>query len=199
MRRQQQWKWAGLLWGLVASAVAWAEPPATAGSGAPDEGKPRVEATLLMDASQVKPGDTFRVGVRFQLEPDWHIYWKNPGDAGLPTDVSWDAPGITVGELRWPFPSTFRTPDNSITTYGYQDEVLLFAEARASEQATGSLTLSAAVDALVCRERCLPAEMLLSRSRAGGRRDGPRRGGHRCLRRVPRPRCRARPRSRASR
>ncbi len=165
MKRQQRWKWGVLLWGLVASAVAWAEPPASArGTGAPDEGDPRVETTLLMDVSQVKPGDTFRVGVRFKMDPDWHIYWKNPGDAGLATEVSWDAPGIAVGEPRWPFPSTFRTPDNSIVTYGYHDEVLLFAEARASEQATGSLTLSAAVNALVCRERCIPAEMLLSRS-----------------------------------
>jgi thiol:disulfide interchange protein/DsbC/DsbD-like thiol-disulfide interchange protein len=157
--------WGVLLCGLVASTVAWAEPPASArGTGAPDEGDPRVETTLLVDASQVKPGDTFRVGVRFKMDPDWHIYWKNPGDAGLSTDVTWDGPGITVGELRWPFPSTFRTPDNFIITYGYHDEVLLFAEARASEQATGNLTLSAAVEALVCRERCIPAEMLLSRS-----------------------------------
>lgn len=157
--------WAGLLWGLVASAVAWAEPPTSAkATGAPDEGVPRVESTLLTDVSQVKPGDSFRVGVRFKLDPDWHIYWKNPGDAGLATEVSWDAPGTTVGELRWPFPGTFRTPDNSIITYGYQDDVLLFAEAHASEQATGSLTLSAAVNTLVCRERCIPAEMLVSRS-----------------------------------
>jgi thiol:disulfide interchange protein/DsbC/DsbD-like thiol-disulfide interchange protein len=154
-----------LLWVLVASTVAWAELPASAvATGAPDEGNPRVEAALLMDVSQVKPGDSFRVGVRFRMDPHWHIYWKNPGDSGLSTDVSWDTPGTTVGELRWPFPSTFRTPDGFIVTHGYKEEVILFAEARASEQATGSLTLSAAVDALVCEERCIPAEMVLTRS-----------------------------------
>ncbi|KFE68287.1 Cytochrome c-type biogenesis protein DsbD, protein-disulfide reductase [Hyalangium minutum] len=150
---------------LVASAVAWAEPQAAAkGTGANDEGNPRLEATLLVDASQVKPGDTFRVGVRFQMDPGWYTYWKNPGDAGLSTDVSWDAPGVTVGELRWPFPSTFRSPDGFIVSHGYKGEVLLFAEARASEQASGNLTLSAAVDALVCEHRCVPAEILLSRT-----------------------------------
>ncbi|WP_224371995.1 protein-disulfide reductase DsbD family protein [Hyalangium versicolor] len=169
MRRQRLSSWGVLLCGWVASSVAWAGPPASAvGSGAPDEGEPRVETELLVDSSQVKPGDAFRVGVRFKMDPDWHIYWKNPGDAGLSTDVSWDTPGSTVGELRWPFPGTFRTPDGFIITYGYHDEVLLFAEARASEQASGSLTLSAAVDALVCRERCIPAQMLLSRSLAVG-------------------------------
>ncbi len=165
MRRQRSAGWGVLLWGLVASAVAWADPPASAvGTGAPDEGNPRVEGTLLVDVSQVKPGDTFRVGVRFRMDKDWHIYWKNPGDSGLATELSWDTPGVTVGELRWPFPSTFRTPDGFIVTHGYKEEVLLFAEARASEQATGSLTLSAAVDALVCEQRCIPAELVLRRS-----------------------------------
>jgi thiol:disulfide interchange protein/DsbC/DsbD-like thiol-disulfide interchange protein len=165
MRRQRQWMWAGLLWGMAVCTGAWAEPPSSAVStGARDEGRPRVETTLLVDTTQVKPGDTFRVGVRFRMDPGWNIDWQNPGDAGLATEVSWDAPGTTVGELRWPFPSTFRSSDGSIITYGYQNEVLLFAEARASEQATGSLTLSAAVEALVCKERCLPAQMLVSRT-----------------------------------
>ncbi|MBN1204013.1 MAG: thioredoxin family protein [Myxococcaceae bacterium] len=165
MRLQRLANWGVLLWGLAVSAVAWAEPPASAvGTGAPDEGNPRIEGALLVDVSQVKPGDAFRVGVRFRLDPSWYIYWKNPGDSGLATEVSWDTPGTTVGELRWPFPSTFRTPDGFIVTHGYKKEVLLFAEARASEQASGSLTLSAAVDALVCEQRCIPAELLLTRS-----------------------------------
>jgi thiol:disulfide interchange protein/DsbC/DsbD-like thiol-disulfide interchange protein len=166
MRRQRSSRWAVvLLWGLVVSGAAWAQEPASAtATGAPDEGDPRVEATLLTDASQVKPGDTFRVGVRFRMDPGWHIYWKNPGDSGLSTEVTWDTPGVTVGELRWPFPSTFRTPDGFIVTHGYKDEVLLFAEARASEQASGSLTLSAAVDALVCEVNCIPAQLVLTRS-----------------------------------
>lgn len=165
MTGQRSSRWAVLLCALVASAVASAEPQASAkGTGANDEGNPRLEATLLSDVSQVKPGDTFRVGVQFQMDPGWYTYWKNPGDAGLSTDVSWDAPGVTVGELRWPFPSTFRSPDGFIVSHGYKNEVVLFAEARASEQASGSLTVSAAVDALVCEHRCVPAEIVLSRS-----------------------------------
>ncbi len=165
MKRQGSVKWGVLLWAVVASTAAWAAPPASAVStGAPDEGNPRVETELRVDVSQVKPGDTFRVGVHFRMDPGWYIYWKNPGDSGLSTEVSWDTPGVTVGELRWPFPSTFRTPDGFIVTHGYKEEVILFAEARASEQANGSLTISAAVDALACEQRCIPAEMLLTRS-----------------------------------
>lgn len=147
------------------AAVAWAELPSSAvASGAPDEGDPRVEAALLVDATQVKPGDTFRVGVRFRMDPGWHIYWKNPGDSGLETDVAWDTPGSTVGALQWPYPHTFRTPDGFITTHGYDGEVLLFAQARAEQNATGQLQLSAAAEALVCEVHCIPAELMLTRT-----------------------------------
>ncbi|HYO57668.1 protein-disulfide reductase DsbD family protein [Archangium sp.] len=172
-QRVRRSSWGGLLFTVLGlclgSGVARAELPSTAvARGAPDEGNDRVEAALLMDVAQVKPGDSFRVGVRFRMDPGWHIYWKNPGESGLASEVSWDTPGTTVGELQWPAPSTFRTSDGYITTYGYADEVLLFAEARASEKAVGSLQLSAAADVLVCEVHCLPAQLMLTRGLAVG-------------------------------
>ncbi|MCP3099120.1 thioredoxin family protein [Myxococcus sp. K15C18031901] len=154
----------GLCLWLLATVAHAALPPSAVATSAPDEGDPRVEASLLVDATQVKPGDTFRVGVRFRLDPGWHIYWKNPGDSGLETEIDWDTPGSTVGPLQWPFPSTFRTPDGFIVTHGYEGEVLLFANATASAQAQGSLQLSAAVNALVCEVHCIPADMMLTRT-----------------------------------
>lgn len=157
------WGWAGL--GLLLGTVAHAALPASAqGSSGLYEGNPRVHAALLVDASEVKPGGTFRVGVRFRMEPGWHIYWKNPGDAGLATEMSWDTPGVTVGALQWPWPHTFRTSDGFITTHGYQDETLFFASAHVSEAASGQVMLSAAADALVCDINCIPAQFMLTRS-----------------------------------
>ncbi|WP_375742519.1 thioredoxin family protein [Corallococcus interemptor] len=149
---------------LLAAGAQAALPPTAVGSTAPDEGDPRLEGALLLDATQVKAGGDFRVGVRLKLDPEWHVYWKNPGDSGLATDVSWDVPGVTVGDLRWPFPSTFRTPDGFITTHGYHDEVLLFAPAHVSENASGTLNVSAAVDALACKVHCIPAQLVLTRT-----------------------------------
>ncbi|MBZ4333936.1 protein-disulfide reductase DsbD [Corallococcus sp. AS-1-12] len=149
---------------LLAAGAQAALPPTAVGSTAPDEGDPRLEGALLLDATQVKAGGDFRVGVRLKLDPEWHVYWKNPGDSGLATDVSWDVPGVTVGDLRWPFPSTFRTPDGFITTHGYHDEVLLFAPAHVAENASGTLNVSAAVDALACKVHCIPAQLVLTRT-----------------------------------
>jgi thiol:disulfide interchange protein DsbD len=167
-RQRVRLGWGALLlavWGFFPGAgVARAELPATAvATSAKNEGKDRVEGALLVDVAQVKPGGTFQVGVRFRMDPGWHIYWKNPGELGLATEVLWDTPGTTLGEPRWPAPSTFRSSDGSITTYGYANEVLLFTEARASELATGSLQLSAAADLLVCEVHCVPAQFMLTR------------------------------------
>src|ERR1043165_6654702 len=35
-------------------------------------------------AGNVQPGKAFTLGIRLKIEPGWHTYWKNPGDAGLP-------------------------------------------------------------------------------------------------------------------
>lgn len=150
------WLWAG--------AAQAALPDSAVARGGVHEGQPRVEGALLVDSTQVKPGESFRVGVRLRMQPHWHVYWKNPGESGLATEVAWDIPGASAGPLQWPFPSVFRTPDGFITTYGYGGEVLLFSEARASPQASGALSVSAAVDLLVCEINCVPAQFTLSRS-----------------------------------
>ena len=59
----------------------------------------RVAAELLVDASSVAPGDRVRVGVLFDLDPGWHIYWRHSGDSGLATMLSWRRPHAEIGRL----------------------------------------------------------------------------------------------------
>ena len=51
-----------------------------------------VRAELLADVAAVKPGEPFWVGLRQTIRPKWHTYWKNPGDSGLPTEITWKLP-----------------------------------------------------------------------------------------------------------
>jgi hypothetical protein len=37
-----------------------------------------------------RPG--FWLGLKLAHEPDWHTYWKNAGDSGLPTELQWQLP-----------------------------------------------------------------------------------------------------------
>ena len=61
----------------------------------------QVQAKLLAHAPQgVRPGQPLWLGLQITHQPDWHTYWKNPGDSGLPTDLAWTLPaGLDAGEI----------------------------------------------------------------------------------------------------
>ncbi|MCA1801610.1 MAG: hypothetical protein LC662_04025 [Rhodothermaceae bacterium] len=122
-----------------------------------------VKASLLTETGAVTPGGSLLAGIRLQMEDGWYVYWKNPGDSGIPTSVSWNLPqGFTAGELMWPWPGIFYT--DSFISYGYKEEVVLFTELMAPADAgTGSnITLSASVTWLVCKDICIPGSAELS-------------------------------------
>src|SRR5580692_11670147 len=82
------------------------------------------QATLVLADDTAKPGDTVWVGVDLQMEPEWHTYWKNSGDAGMPTTIAWQLlPGMTAGDIQWPLPE--KLPPAEVTTYGYNGETML--------------------------------------------------------------------------
>ncbi len=74
--------------------------------------------------SPAKPGSTVWVAIRQKIAPGWHTYWRNPGDSGLATSLSWKLPkGVTAGESQWPVPERFTT--GPIVNFGYKDEAIL--------------------------------------------------------------------------
>ena len=88
----------------------------------------RVRARLVADTAVVEPGSTFRLGVHFEIEDGWHIYWRNPGGAGLATAIEFDLPaGCVASPLQWPLPITF-VQSEGIPGYGYEGSVVLAAE-----------------------------------------------------------------------
>jgi len=114
------------------------------------------EASLILPLS-VKPGASALVGVDLKMEPGWHTYWKNPGDAGQATEIKWNLPpGVTAGEIQWPLPK--KIPPAEVTTYGYENEVMLLVPLTlASNLPPGALALKAKVSWLECKESCIPA------------------------------------------
>jgi DsbC/DsbD-like thiol-disulfide interchange protein len=100
--------------------------------------------------------EPFYIGIYFEMEPGWYIYWENPGDAGIPVAVRWDLPeGYSVGELVYPTPERFDT--QGLISFGFKDEALLFAEVTSID--TGDPAedpvISASVSWMVCRESCI--------------------------------------------
>jgi DsbC/DsbD-like thiol-disulfide interchange protein len=143
---------------LLGLAVwAGAARPAAAATPVP---KDLVRAELLADVASVKPGDEITLGVLLKIKPKWHIYWKYPGDAGLPTRVKWSLPDADAPqpELRFPMPVRFDQPGD-VVGYGYKDEVLLTARVKAPQGAAGSnAEFAADVTWLVCADVCIPGK-----------------------------------------
>ncbi|MGD0088202.1 MAG: protein-disulfide reductase DsbD domain-containing protein [Verrucomicrobiota bacterium] len=116
----------------------------------------RTQVQLWLSADTVRPGDTIWVGVDLKMDPDWHTYWKNPGEAGMATEIKWQLPpGVTAGETQWPLPE--KLPPAEVTTYGYNHEVVLLVPLKLSAGLKpGPLDLKANVTWLECKEECVP-------------------------------------------
>jgi len=131
------------------------------GAGAPI---PHGTLELIAEKQEVAAGHTLDVGLRFQLEKGWHVYWTNPGDSGEPPRVEWHLPaGLSAGAIEWPAPS--RLESGSIVDYGYEDALLLIVPIRAkpSLAAQPAAQLGAEVRVLVCsHEMCIPSKVALS-------------------------------------
>jgi thiol:disulfide interchange protein DsbD len=114
-----------------------------------------------VDAAELRAGQRVLVGVLFEMDPGWHIYWRNSGESGLPTELAWSSDQAEVGPILWPAPKVFRESDGFLTTYGYADRVLLASEARVARTAGGSLRLEVVADFVVCEVGCIPGHIEL--------------------------------------
>ena len=124
---------------------------------------PQVKASLLAYAPQgIAAGQTLWLGLQLQHQPHWHTYWRNPGDSGLPTELTWQLPaGVKALPLIWPAPQTI--PIGPMANFGYEDTVLLVTPLQIDKgfkQAASLSTLDIQLHAnwLVCKQECIPQE-----------------------------------------
>lgn len=93
---------------VVAFTVAAAVSAFGSAAGAASAGK-FTNAQLISETLAPRPGSTIWLGIELRPKPGWHGYWSNPGDAGIPPVVKWQAPaGVTFGPLNHPAPSLIR-------------------------------------------------------------------------------------------
>jgi DsbC/DsbD-like thiol-disulfide interchange protein len=131
-----------------------------------EEKPPPVRASFVADVKTIKPGRVFDVGVLLRIEPGWHVYWENPGDAGAPTRVALTAPpGVAVSALRYPLPQEFTQPGD-IKGYGYEGEVMVVAQVSVPRDwpRGKAIALIADVSWLSCKDVCLPGKARLELS-----------------------------------
>ncbi|MEO6624623.1 MAG: protein-disulfide reductase DsbD domain-containing protein, partial [Burkholderiaceae bacterium] len=147
-------------WALVGAALAQQAPAAAAGTVITTE---QVRAELLAHAPDgAEAGKTVWVGLQLTHKPQWHTYWKNSGDSGLPTELTWTLPeGVSAGAIAWPLPR--KIPIGNLANYGYEDTVLLpvpltITPAYKPSLLSSGMELKLKANWLVCKLECIPEE-----------------------------------------
>ena len=152
-----------LFWLVIVSSgagTAWAQLMVSAKSAVVST--PQVRAELVAHAPDgVQTGKTFWLGLQLQHAREWHTYWRNPGDSGLPTQLEFILPpGLEVGPVIWPLPKKLSA--GTLTNYGFDGDALLAVAVKVTSAyrapSNGQLPVQLHANWLVCLLECIPQE-----------------------------------------
>ena len=74
-----------------------------------------------------------KLGLQFKLKTGWKIYWRSPGDAGLPPSLDLkQSENLEKIDFGWPLPTRFSV--SGMQTIGYKKEVVFPINATVSDQ-----------------------------------------------------------------
>jgi thiol:disulfide interchange protein len=121
-----------------------------------------VKARLVSEMSAIAPGQSFWVALEFDIRDGWHTYWRNPGDSGQATRLTWQLPpGFTAGDIVWTTPHRFEIPP--LVNYGYAKHAVHLVNVTAPKDLpVGTpVVLSAKASWLVCSDVCIPEDASL--------------------------------------
>lgn len=124
---------------------------------------PPVKAELVSSLDAIEPGKALRLGLLLKQDEGWHTYYKEPGDAGMPTSIKWELPpGFSAGPIIWPKPERFE--ETGLITYGYKTQAFLATDIKVpSDVKPGtSVTIKGTAKWLMCREACVPGKAELT-------------------------------------
>jgi thiol:disulfide interchange protein len=102
----------------------------------------------LISAANTASKGTIQLALKFELAPGWHIYWSNPGDAGLAPQIHLAAPAI-AGPFAYPPPELL--VQGQVAAYVLSGNLVLpFTATQAGN------SIQAQAFWLVCRDVCVP-------------------------------------------
>lgn len=147
---------------LAALALLFA-PVAALAQSVSDQPHTRVE--LIAASRTPAAGQMLDVGIELTPRAGWHTYWKNPGDAGAPTRVSWSLPAGTAApaDLNYPVPGTLVVSGLMNHVYEKANVLTTRIAVPAGLAAGTAYPVQVQVDWLVCsHEQCVPEAATLS-------------------------------------
>ncbi|WP_226705100.1 protein-disulfide reductase DsbD family protein [Microbulbifer elongatus] len=105
------------------------------------------------------PGEE-TIGFYFEVDPGWHVYWRNAGDSGAAPRFDFAGASGEIGDILWPFP--VRLPIEHLTNLGYEGDVAYLFSATPD---ASRMEIVVSLEWLVCKVDCIPGygNMTLSR------------------------------------
>ena len=111
------------------------------------------EISLIKYNQSDLSNDKNLIGIKMDMQKNWHTYWKNPGDSGGPIKIIWKtSENISIGQIKWPTPELI--PYDPLMTYGYKDFVIFPFEYVKNFDGNADIELD--LDFLICDDVCIP-------------------------------------------
>ncbi len=122
------------------------------------QGQRQADVTFISERNVVQAGETFFVAFDMKIKPNWHVYWRNAGDSGLPPEIFWaDGQAPDVGAFIWAAPHEQEVLENEIMNYGYSDRLVLPFSVTVPTTANigDTLDLEGTLEYQICDDVCI--------------------------------------------
>ena len=121
----------------------------------------RTKVDLVNLTPDIRAGEKALVALRYRCDPHFHIYWKNPGDAGASPTVEWtEKSGTAISDFIWPGPKLL--DQAGVMNFVYENETLILMEVSVPAGKTGALVLKGKAEWLECDDKgCWPHDTLV--------------------------------------
>jgi DsbC/DsbD-like thiol-disulfide interchange protein len=173
---------------LAATLIVAVAAPASSPSADEPEASawvdlPNSRARLVASGAASAKGSRL-VGVELELAEGWKIYWRMPGDAGVPTTFDWKA-STNAAAVKVRYPRPVRMSEAGVQVIGYKKAVLFPLEVTPADPGR-PVGLKIALEFGICHDICIPVattlELTLTPGGAAGKGDAVKAA----LERVPR-------------
>ncbi|WP_274425060.1 protein-disulfide reductase DsbD domain-containing protein [Chelativorans sp. YIM 93263] len=116
-------------------------------------------AVRLVTSGLADESGRLRGALEIRLEPGWKTYWRDPGDAGIPPQLTFsELSDITGAELRYPPPE--RVKDEFSTWAGYTKSIALPVIFDATPGSSGIVEGEVLLG--ICKTICIPFQASFS-------------------------------------
>ena len=101
-------------------------------------------------------GGFYQIGFAIRLAPGVVTYWRDPGDAGVPTVFDF-AGSTNIASVKVSYPAPTRIMEAGAATFGYRREVVFPITAQPADPSK-PIALHVAVHYATCDSLCVPAQ-----------------------------------------